>query len=69
MAQKARIGLHGSPQARSHRSRRPGPHQDAERRGAGEVDPNNEAALKAATQEAMKTAVEAYRAAVDFVSG
>ena len=35
----------------------------------GEVDPNNEDALRAATQEAVKTAVEAYRAAVDFVFG
>lgn len=35
----------------------------------GEVDPNNEAALKAATQEAVKTTVEAYRAAVEFVFG
>ena len=35
----------------------------------GEVDPEDEAALKKATQEAVKPAVEAYRAAEEFICG
>ncbi len=35
----------------------------------GEVDPEDEVTLKKATQEAVKLAVEAYRAAEEFICG
>lgn len=35
----------------------------------GEVDPEDEVALKKATGEAVKVAVEAYRAAEEFICG
>lgn len=35
----------------------------------GEVNPDDEEALKKATQEAVETAVEAYRAAEEYLCG